>query len=103
MKGDKVTSDNSWVTKWLVGAFWGVISLILLCTVNGVVANDRSSRNRDSHLSDKCITRNQCVETRVNALENIVGNIQTDMEWIKELQVEANGKLDKLLSQKNRT
>ena len=57
---------NGWVTKWLVGAVWGLLTTGLLLLSTGVIANDRLSRSRDTEIREKVEKTKDCITKKLD-------------------------------------
>jgi len=85
-------NGNGWV-KWLVSILWGAVVLILLTTVNNVIANDKDSRLRDEQICNRMAINKEERLKETQLILVALAEIKGELTYIRR-QVVPNGKRD---------
>lgn len=84
-------NGNSGWTKWLVSIIWGVLVLVLITTVNNVIANDKDSRARDEAICTKIVINKEERMKETQLILVALAEIKSELGYIRR-QVVTNGK-----------
>jgi len=80
-------NGKNWWIRWLVGSLYGIVLLAVTTLATNVIANDKSSRDRDSK-----------IEYEVSGVKEQLARIDTKLIYIERGQEEQKVNIQRILN-----
>lgn len=72
IQGNKLYLNG--MTKWFVGALWGVVIIVMTTLATNVIANDKESRKRDDAIKEMAQENKAIIYRMESKMDSIIDN-----------------------------